>query len=201
MHRIDADAHVGNQFSDGNPTTGAPGTKVDANWLNAVQEEICTLLEACGITLVKGANQLVAAAVAAATPNRIVRRDSAGRAQFGTPAAAADAATKGYVDQRGAKAYALVNVAGGSATVVAGTGLNVASAGVTTLGDYVYVTFATEMASHTYCTVVTPSGGPYMWFVEPAATSKAGVGIKFAAPGGALIDMRTAGLLFSVAVF
>lgn len=62
MHRIDADAHVANQFSDGDPGTGQPGTRVDAAWANAVQEEIAGLIEACGIALVKGTNtQLVAA--------------------------------------------------------------------------------------------------------------------------------------------
>src|SRR5690606_28809987 len=37
-------------------------------------------------------------ATSSATANRLVIRDSAGRAQFATPSAAADAATKGYVD-------------------------------------------------------------------------------------------------------
>lgn len=37
-------------------------------------------------------------AVSAATASRLVIRDTAGRAQFATPSATADAATKGYVD-------------------------------------------------------------------------------------------------------
>lgn len=99
MHRIDADANVANHFSDGNPATGTPGTKIDTAWLNAIQEELANLIEGAGITLVKGTNtQLLSAAVASATANRIVRRDASGRAQFATPAAAADAATMGYVD-------------------------------------------------------------------------------------------------------
>lgn len=99
MHRTDAADNVANLFSAGNPGTGQQGTKIDVAWLNAVQEEICNLIEGCGITLVKGTNtQLLAAAVAAATANRLVRRDAAGRAQFASPSAAADAATKEYVD-------------------------------------------------------------------------------------------------------
>lgn len=39
-------------------------------------------------------------AVSAATASRLVIRDAAGRAQFATPSAAADAAPKGYVDSR-----------------------------------------------------------------------------------------------------
>lgn len=41
---------------------------------------------------------LAAAAVSAATANRVVRRDAAGRAQIVAPSAAADIANKGYVD-------------------------------------------------------------------------------------------------------
>ena len=43
-------------------------------------------------------------AVAAAIANKVVKRDAAGRAQFTTPSAAADAATKGYVDAVGTDA-------------------------------------------------------------------------------------------------
>jgi len=99
MHRTDGTGHVDNKFTDGNPATGTPGTKVEKEWLNAVQEELCNLLEGMGVTLVKGTwNQLLGACVAAATAQKIVRRDSAGRAAFADPAAAGDAATKGYVD-------------------------------------------------------------------------------------------------------
>lgn len=94
MHRIDGLDHVGNLFSD-----VTPATVVTDDWLNAVQEELALLLEGMGVTLVKGTNnQLLAACVAAATANRIVRRDASGRAQFASPSVAADAATKGYVD-------------------------------------------------------------------------------------------------------
>jgi hypothetical protein len=61
MHRIDADAHVGNLFSEGNPGIGQPGTEVDADWLNAVQEELCNALTDAGVTLVKGDNTQLAA--------------------------------------------------------------------------------------------------------------------------------------------
>lgn len=59
MHRIDADAHVSNQFSNGDAGIGQPGTKVDADWLNAVQEELVAVITGRGIALVKGTtNQL-----------------------------------------------------------------------------------------------------------------------------------------------
>ncbi|ASR78053.1 minor tail protein [Arthrobacter phage Timinator] len=45
-----------------------------------------------------GADAKLAAAASAATASTLVIRDAAGRAQFADPSAAADAATKGYVD-------------------------------------------------------------------------------------------------------
>lgn len=99
MHRIDTDGSVAGAFSDGNPATGTKGTKLDDDWANAVQEELCAVVETCGGTLSKGTNnQVVGQMVSAPTANKVVRRDASGRAQFADPSAAADAATKGYVD-------------------------------------------------------------------------------------------------------
>src|SRR6266508_5023221 len=95
MHRIDTVGSVApGIFTDTNPAT-----IVDDDWFNAVQSEIVNLIEAAGITLVKGTNtQLLAACVAAASANKIVRRDASGRAQFADPSAAQDAATKAYAE-------------------------------------------------------------------------------------------------------
>ena len=56
MHRIDTQGHKQNRFSDGNPTdtTGETGTVIDSSWLNAVQEEICGVIEGFGGKLGKG---------------------------------------------------------------------------------------------------------------------------------------------------
>jgi hypothetical protein len=68
MHRIDTADHVGNRFSDGDASLGKPGTVVDDDWLNAVQENICVFIEAMGLTLSKGnANQLRDAVLALLT--------------------------------------------------------------------------------------------------------------------------------------
>ncbi len=71
MHRIDADAHVGNLFDEGDPGVPVAPTQVDADWLNAVQEELANAIEdltAGGITLIKGTNnQLATAMVSRAT--------------------------------------------------------------------------------------------------------------------------------------
>lgn len=40
-------------FTDGNPGGGIPATIVDADWANAVQEEICNVITAAGISLSK----------------------------------------------------------------------------------------------------------------------------------------------------
>jgi hypothetical protein len=65
MHRIDAADHVGNLFSEGDPATGTPGTKVSDDWLNAVQEEIAHTVEAAGLALDKANNGQLAAVIAA----------------------------------------------------------------------------------------------------------------------------------------
>jgi hypothetical protein len=50
-------------FSDGDPGTGTPGTVVDDDWLNAVQEEIAAVIEHAGITLTKGHNDQLSTAI------------------------------------------------------------------------------------------------------------------------------------------
>ncbi len=60
MHRIDSDANVANQFSAGSPGLGQPGTKISADWLNAIQEEIANLIEAFAVVLDKADNTQLA---------------------------------------------------------------------------------------------------------------------------------------------
>lgn len=65
MHRIDGPGHVNNQFSKGNPAAGGNATEVTVAWLNALQEEICNVITAAGITLDKANNgQLLQAILA-----------------------------------------------------------------------------------------------------------------------------------------
>lgn len=55
MHRIDAPGFApGNLFTEGNPSLSIPATEVSDDWLNDTQEEIVTVIEGQGITLVKG---------------------------------------------------------------------------------------------------------------------------------------------------
>lgn len=70
MHRIDTStATVDNKFTNGNPQTATPATVVSDAWLNAVQEEIATVITGAGIALDKPDNaQLLAAIRALATP-------------------------------------------------------------------------------------------------------------------------------------
>jgi hypothetical protein len=66
MHRIDhATATVDNQFTEGDPVGGIAATVMTDDWANAVQEEICEVIETAGLTLNKADNtQLLAALVA-----------------------------------------------------------------------------------------------------------------------------------------
>lgn len=62
MHKIDTSTAVDGNFVDPVPAQGGLGTVVDADWLNAVQNEICNAITATGITLSKTANnQLLSA--------------------------------------------------------------------------------------------------------------------------------------------
>ena len=75
MHRIDtASATVDNRFTNGNPSTAVAATVVSADWLNAVQEEIVSVIAAAGIPLSKSTNtQLLDAIRAFATPTGSVQ--------------------------------------------------------------------------------------------------------------------------------
>lgn len=67
MHKIDSDGHLNNQFTNGDPQAGTPATVLDAAWLNAIQTELVNVVEGAGITLEKGTNtQLLAALLALA---------------------------------------------------------------------------------------------------------------------------------------
>lgn len=59
MKRIDhATATVDDEFTEGNPGTGTPATRVTAQWLNVLQEEIAHVIEEAGGTLDQtGANR------------------------------------------------------------------------------------------------------------------------------------------------
>jgi len=52
MHRTEGTYHSSNLFTD-----GPPGTRLEENWLNAVQEEICNVIETAGITLKTAASE------------------------------------------------------------------------------------------------------------------------------------------------
>lgn len=72
MHRIDsAGATVGGMWTEGNPSTGVPATEISADWMNAVQEEIVSVLAAADISLVKANNGQLLAAIIAIIDQRI----------------------------------------------------------------------------------------------------------------------------------
>lgn len=51
MIRTNGEDHVNHMFSDGVPEQGKQATVIDAEWLNAVQEELAQFIELAGITL------------------------------------------------------------------------------------------------------------------------------------------------------
>lgn len=65
MHRIDGPGNIGNLFSEGDPSLGQRATRVTADWLNSMQEEVAFVIEEAGIGLDKEqTNQLYEAIVA-----------------------------------------------------------------------------------------------------------------------------------------
>ncbi len=62
MHRIDDPTAVADRFN-GNPAIQSPTTKVKADWLNDVQENLCVVVEAAGITLDKGDSEQLLQAI------------------------------------------------------------------------------------------------------------------------------------------
>ena len=55
MHRIDTEGSVNGKFYDGDPSPTEPvgATYLNDEWLNSIQEEVCSLVEGQGISLEK----------------------------------------------------------------------------------------------------------------------------------------------------
>lgn len=67
MHRTDAEGNVDGRFNPGNPAIGQKATRIDADWLNSVQEEVVHVIEESGGQLDKAdTTQLYHAIVALA---------------------------------------------------------------------------------------------------------------------------------------
>lgn len=64
MYRIDGPGNVGGTFSEGNPAAGQRATKVTAEWMNELQDEVINVIEGAGITLEKGTRNQLRAAIA-----------------------------------------------------------------------------------------------------------------------------------------
>jgi len=63
MHRIDTNGAVDGLFQMGNPAIGQQATLIDADWLNAVQENIAQTIEGVDLDLAKGDNTQLLAAI------------------------------------------------------------------------------------------------------------------------------------------
>lgn len=84
MHRIDGDGFApGNLFTDGDPGMGIEATVVTDDWANDVQEELCNVIEATGVTLVKGDQEQLLDAIRYLIPQKVdvnILTDGAGNA-------------------------------------------------------------------------------------------------------------------------
>lgn len=76
MYRIDGPgATADNKFTDGDPVGGVQATMVTEDWLNDVQEELLSIMDAGGVLPAKGVRNQVLAAL------RVVARKQAGHGQ------------------------------------------------------------------------------------------------------------------------
>lgn len=84
MHRIDTStATEDNLYTDGDPAGGIPATVVDAAALNDMQENICLVIEAAGITLTKGDGTQLAEAILALIADNAPAPDQATEEEAG----------------------------------------------------------------------------------------------------------------------
>ncbi|MBO5916939.1 MAG: hypothetical protein J6Q25_08520 [Bacteroidales bacterium] len=74
MHRIDTSTAVDGNFVDKNPTLGVEGTVVDADWLNAVQDEICNVITSSGASLNKNSFVQLVTAIDTISKNAIAKQ-------------------------------------------------------------------------------------------------------------------------------
>jgi len=64
MHNIDGAGHQQGKFVGRDPDTGTAGTAITADWLNAVQAEVGSVIVEAGISLDKRQNNQLVQAIA-----------------------------------------------------------------------------------------------------------------------------------------
>lgn len=84
MHRVDTEGHDAGAWRDGTPQIGQQGTIMSADWLNDVQENICTVIEDAGVVLAKGDPDQLKLAIAAMIAGASNAAITASRTPVGT---------------------------------------------------------------------------------------------------------------------
>lgn len=96
MHRIDgAGATVTGQWTEGNPSTGVPATEITSAWMNAIQNEIeSVIVTGAGTALSKPNNAQLLAAILTVIANNLTPPSFT---VAGLPAASSNARRMVYV--------------------------------------------------------------------------------------------------------
>ncbi|MCQ8116091.1 glycine-rich domain-containing protein [Methylomonas rosea] len=84
MHKIDGAGHIGNQFVPEDDLISRPPTELTGDWLNAVQGEIVSVVQAAGLVLSKPDNTQLLQAIRILKQPNLVKMTSSGN--FITPA-------------------------------------------------------------------------------------------------------------------
>lgn len=119
MFKIDSSGNIDNQFTEGDPGNNVPATVVSADWLNAVQGEICNVITNANITLAKACGTQLLAAIQKFAGHGWLRQWVAGNyttlADFN---AASDKLDYGLCHSQSGEIFEVVSTRGASSTVL-----------------------------------------------------------------------------------
>lgn len=132
MHRIDGAGNDRDRFTEGKPGAGVPATVVTSDWLNAVQEEIVSVIEYAGIALSRPDNAQLAKALKRLLELSALQRD------FGAVGDGAVNDTAAFSRLEGARQGQEISLAGSSYVVDALPSKNVYRDGRFVVRNFTY---------------------------------------------------------------
>ncbi|MBZ6397257.1 MULTISPECIES: hypothetical protein [Pantoea] len=166
MHRIDTSTAQKdkfgagkNGFTGGNPQTGELATALDADYFDDLQEEVCNVIEAAGLTLVKGTrNQLYSAISKLFSSGRLIGVKVFTANGTYTPTAGTKKA-KVTVTGAGGMGEFVLNAARGAGGGAGGTAIKFLDITLPSYSITVGVGTSTTGGSSSFSTIVSATGG------------------------------------------
>jgi hypothetical protein len=153
MHKIDSSGNVSNLFDPGDPMVPRLPTVVDADWLNAVQQELVNVIVGKGVTLVKGTWNQLAGIVnnlldkSLTTPQTLAGNLVFGGGNVATGTAQTNQLSPGLI----VKAWARVRITTGAYQLLAGQNVSSVAAGTTPTSGQFEINLAAAVPRGTRC--------------------------------------------------